>query len=156
MPLITEAICRFSRLRVTNRKAFCQDCQPAEPLPSAQIILPSTLRVWNPCLQVKGLQFNPQSPHLLASAGADGELAIWDLTDPRQPKQYPPLKVNYHCRITIPSVLAFLACMQYDIAVQRQQLVLGTAPQQEAPSKRIHASHAVCLRIKTCLVRTPA
>ena len=43
---------------------------------------------------MKGLQFNLLSPHLLASAGMDGELAIWDLSDPRQPKQYPPLKVN--------------------------------------------------------------
>ena len=63
-------------------------------MPSAQINLLSLLRIRGLCLQVKGLQFNPQSPHLLASAGADGELAIWDLTDPRQPKQYPPLKVG--------------------------------------------------------------
>ena len=45
-------------------------------------------------LQVKGLQFNALSPHLLASAGMDGELAIWDLSDPQKPKQYPPLKVE--------------------------------------------------------------
>ena len=46
-------------------------------------------------LQVKGLQFNALSPHLLASAGMDGELAIWDLSDPQKPKQYPPLKVKF-------------------------------------------------------------
>ena len=46
-------------------------------------------------LQVKGLQFNALSPHLLASAGMDGELAIWDLSDPQKPKQYPRLKVEF-------------------------------------------------------------
>ena len=54
-------------------------------------------------MQVKGLQFSPLSPHLLASAGMDGELAIWDLSDPRQPKQYPPLKVQ--------SALGSLLCL---------------------------------------------
>ena len=63
-------------------------------------------------MQVKGLQFNPLSPHLLASAGMDGELAIWDLSDPRQPKQYPPLKVQPTLRSpSPPPVMRFrLAC----------------------------------------------
>lgn len=34
---------------------------------------------------IKALQFNPTVPHLLASAGAKGELYITDLTDPKNP-----------------------------------------------------------------------
>ena len=45
-------------------------------------------------LQVMGLEFNSLSPHLLASAGLDGQLAIWDLTDPQKPKQYAPMKAR--------------------------------------------------------------
>lgn len=45
-------------------------------------------------LQVKGLEFNALSPHLLASAGLDGQLAIWDLTEAQRPKQYAPMKVT--------------------------------------------------------------
>ena len=45
-------------------------------------------------LQVMGLEFNALSPHLLASAGLDGQLAIWDLTDPQKPKQYAPMKAR--------------------------------------------------------------
>ena len=41
-----------------------------------------------------GLEFNALSPHLLASAGLDGQLAIWDLTDPQKPKQYAPMKAR--------------------------------------------------------------
>jgi protein transport protein SEC31 len=43
-------------------------------------------------LQVKGLQFNPFSPSLLASGAADGELCIWDLAAPAAPSLYPALK----------------------------------------------------------------
>jgi protein transport protein SEC31 len=42
--------------------------------------------------QVKGLQFNPFSPALLASGAADGELCIWDLASPAAPSLYPALK----------------------------------------------------------------
>lgn len=44
------------------------------------------------CAQVKGLQFNPSSPNLLASGAADGELCIWDLASPGSPSLYPALK----------------------------------------------------------------
>ena len=43
-------------------------------------------------LQVKGLQFNPFSPNLLASGAADGELCIWDISTPGSPSLYPSLK----------------------------------------------------------------
>ena len=40
---------------------------------------------------VKGLAFNSFSPNLLASGAADGELVIWDLTDPAAPSLFPAL-----------------------------------------------------------------
>lgn len=49
-------------------------------------------RVPLPPLQVKGLQFNPFSPNLLASGAADGELCIWDVGSPGAPSLYPALK----------------------------------------------------------------
>lgn len=41
---------------------------------------------------MKGLQFNPLSSNLLATGAADGELCIWDLSNPTQPALYPSLK----------------------------------------------------------------
>ena len=46
------------------------------------------------CLQVKGLAFNQLSPNLLASGGADGDIIIWDVANPRKPTAFPPLKVT--------------------------------------------------------------
>ena len=47
-----------------------------------------------PNLQVHGLQFNSlNSPHLLASGGADSPVTIWNLTDLKKPTSYPALKV---------------------------------------------------------------
>lgn len=40
---------------------------------------------------VQGLDFNPLSSNLLASAGEDGQVCIWDLTSPDSPKLYPPM-----------------------------------------------------------------
>jgi hypothetical protein len=47
------------------------------------------------CAQVKGLQFNAFSPNLLASGAGDGDLCIWDLSNPSVPSLYPALKVNH-------------------------------------------------------------
>ena len=61
-------------------------------------------------LQVMGLEFNALSPHLLASAGLDGQLAIWDLTDPQKPKQYAPMKARpllRHCEVIVPGHAPF-------------------------------------------------
>lgn len=44
-------------------------------------------------MQVKGLAFNQLSPNLLASGGADGDLIIWDVANPRKPTAFPALKV---------------------------------------------------------------
>jgi WD40 repeat protein len=44
-------------------------------------------------MQVKGLAFNQLSPNLLASGGADGDIIIWDVANPRKPTAFPPLKV---------------------------------------------------------------
>ncbi|KAG7674441.1 hypothetical protein KSW81_000096 [Nannochloris sp. 'desiccata'] len=41
---------------------------------------------------VRGLEFNPFSPNLLASGAADGELCIWDVANPAQPSLYPAMK----------------------------------------------------------------
>eukprot|EP00898_Chlorokybus_atmophyticus_P008870 jgi/Chlat1/8985/Chrsp94S08270 len=45
---------------------------------------------------VKGLEFNTFSPNLLATGAQDGELCIWDLTDPAAPSMYPALKASNH------------------------------------------------------------
>jgi len=41
---------------------------------------------------VRGLQFNPFSAKLLASGAGDGEVCIWDLSNPSQPSLYPAMK----------------------------------------------------------------
>ncbi|CAI7811825.1 unnamed protein product [Closterium sp. NIES-54] len=41
---------------------------------------------------VRGLEFNPAAPNLLASGAEDGELCIWDLANPSAPSLYPSLK----------------------------------------------------------------
>lgn len=45
-------------------------------------------------LQVKGLAFNQLSPNLLASGGADGDIIIWDVANPKKPTAFPPLKAS--------------------------------------------------------------
>ncbi|GLJ29888.1 hypothetical protein SUGI_0590840 [Cryptomeria japonica] len=71
-----------------------------------------TINVWNPAKimnpedtegalmarlekhtgNVRGLEFNPIAPNLLASGAGDGELCIWDFADPLAPKHFPSLK----------------------------------------------------------------
>ena len=46
-------------------------------------------------LQVRGLEFNAQSPNLLASGADEGELCIWDLAKPSEPNLFPSLKVHF-------------------------------------------------------------
>ncbi|XP_062115563.1 protein transport protein SEC31 homolog B [Humulus lupulus] len=41
---------------------------------------------------VRGLEFNVIAPNLLASGADDGEICIWDLVNPAEPTQFPPLK----------------------------------------------------------------
>ncbi|KAJ0977981.1 hypothetical protein J5N97_013455 [Dioscorea zingiberensis] len=41
---------------------------------------------------VRGLEFNPISPNLLASGADEGELCIWDLVKPPEPDLFPSLK----------------------------------------------------------------
>ncbi|XP_030495434.2 protein transport protein SEC31 homolog B [Cannabis sativa] len=43
---------------------------------------------------VRGLEFNAMAPNLLASGADDGEIVIWDLANPAEPSQFPPLKGN--------------------------------------------------------------
>ena len=50
-------------------------------------------------LQVKGLAFNQLSPNLLASGGADGDIIIWDVANPRKPTAFPPLKASLTCHV---------------------------------------------------------
>lgn len=58
-------------------------------------------------LQVKGLAFNQLSPNLLASGGADGDIIIWDVANPKKPTAFPPLKASSACFV---SVLAVCDC----------------------------------------------
>ncbi|XP_058107910.1 protein transport protein SEC31 homolog B isoform X2 [Magnolia sinica] len=41
---------------------------------------------------VRGLEFNIHSPNLLASGAEEGELCIWDLSNPVEPTHFPSLK----------------------------------------------------------------
>ncbi|XP_047342560.1 protein transport protein SEC31 homolog B-like [Impatiens glandulifera] len=41
---------------------------------------------------VRGLEFNGLSPNHLASGADEGEICIWDITKPREPTHFPPLK----------------------------------------------------------------
>ncbi|KAM7263922.1 hypothetical protein ACFE04_001605 [Oxalis oulophora] len=41
---------------------------------------------------VRGLEFNPIAPNLLASGADDGEICIWDLASPAEPSHFPPLR----------------------------------------------------------------
>ncbi|XP_021739326.1 LOW QUALITY PROTEIN: protein transport protein SEC31 homolog B-like [Chenopodium quinoa] len=41
---------------------------------------------------VRGLEFSALQPNLLASGGDDGEICIWDLASPNEPRHPPPLK----------------------------------------------------------------
>jgi protein transport protein SEC31 len=47
-------------------------------------------------LQVKGLEFSLLAPHLLASGGVDGQLCIWDLSNPSKPVLQAPMKASPH------------------------------------------------------------
>ncbi|PKA62399.1 WD-40 repeat-containing protein MSI2 [Apostasia shenzhenica] len=41
---------------------------------------------------VRGLEFNPHEPKLLASGADEGELCIWDLENPPEPRLFPSLR----------------------------------------------------------------
>ncbi len=64
-------------------------------------------------VQVKGLAFNQLSPNLLASGGADGDIIIWDVANPRKPTAFPPLKVFLLC-------MEFAACAAVAVATANQ------------------------------------
>ena len=52
-------------------------------------------------VQVKGLAFNQMSPNLLASGGADGDIIIWDIANPKKPNAFPPYKARLSCLISV-------------------------------------------------------
>lgn len=81
-------------------------------------------------LQVKGLAFNQLSPNLLASGGADGDIIIWDVANPKKPTAFPPLKASLTCCV---SVLAAMC----DTVWQTNRTVL--APMCETVG-RIHST----------------
>ncbi|KAL3832973.1 hypothetical protein ACJIZ3_007709 [Penstemon smallii] len=41
---------------------------------------------------VRGLEFNSLTPHLLASGADEGDICIWDVSEPSEPIHFPPLK----------------------------------------------------------------
>ena len=69
---------------------------------------------------VRGLEFNPFSPNLLASGASDGELCIWDVGNPAQPSLYPAMKG------AAPGATAGgdITCLAWNRKVQH---ILGTA-----------------------------
>jgi len=60
----------------------------------AKEILPAQWISWISPEQVRALEFSPIAVHLLASGGADGELRIWDVTNPSSPTDYPAASVS--------------------------------------------------------------
>lgn len=67
-------------------------------------------------LQVKGLAFNQLSPNLLASGGADGDIIIWDVANPKKPTAFPPLKASFACGVFV---------LVYDNVFFKHQLIAG-------------------------------
>lgn len=67
---------------------------------------------------VRGLEFNPFSPNLLASGAADGDLCIWDVGNPAQPSLYPAMKAAGA------GPTAEITCLSWNRKVQH---ILGTA-----------------------------
>lgn len=59
-------------------------------------------------LQVKGLAFNQLSPNLLASGGADGDIIIWDVANPKKPTAFPPLKASFACFFSVLAVCSYI------------------------------------------------
>ena len=59
-------------------------------------------------LQVKGLEFSLLAPHLLASGGVDGQLCIWDLSNPSKPVLQAPMKASPHHSPSQPSSEHFM------------------------------------------------
>lgn len=53
----------------------------APPTPTSALIMRNN----NHSGPIKGLHFNPKQPNLLASGGPNGEVFIWDLTNPTKP-----------------------------------------------------------------------
>lgn len=44
--------------------------------------------------QVRGLEFNPSASNLLASGADEGDIIIWDLSNPTAPSHFPSLRVT--------------------------------------------------------------
>lgn len=70
--------------------------------------------------QVRGLEFNPSASNLLASGADEGDIIIWDLSNPTAPTHFPPLRVSgiqmhfYHslCSFFIPFLIKLLIVIQ--------------------------------------------
>lgn len=80
-------------------------------------------------LQVKGLAFNQLSPNLLASGGADGDIIIWDVANPKKPTAFPPLKASFACVATA-SVTFCFTCMWVMEVVKENVVKEGADSQQ--------------------------
>ena len=49
---------------------------------------------------MKGLEFNTITPNLLATGAEDGEIKVWDVAKPNNPKPPTTMKVRSHMRGT--------------------------------------------------------
>ena len=104
------------------RAAAAARCSPAPPAdgcillshpghrPAPASLNPPTHPPTHP-EQVRGLEFNPFSPNLLATGGADGELCIWDVASPAQPSLYPAMKARQLVSLSFPGLVFLPFCV---------------------------------------------
>ncbi|KAL5994613.1 hypothetical protein ACLOJK_024666 [Asimina triloba] len=101
---------------------------------------------------VRGLEFNNNSPKLLLASGAhEGELSIWDLTNPSDPSHYPPLKVGcilWDMRNTMSPLKEFVGHTKGVIAMSwcpnDSSFLLTCAKDNRSICWDIHSGEIVC------------
>ncbi|EPS66280.1 hypothetical protein M569_08497 [Genlisea aurea] len=65
---------------------------------------------------VHGLEFNSLSPSILASGSDDGDVLIWDLSNPSEPTHFPPLRGSGHATQGEISYLSWNSKVQHILA----------------------------------------
>ncbi|PIA29578.1 hypothetical protein AQUCO_05800010v1 [Aquilegia coerulea] len=97
---------RFNRLSWSNAGSATEDFSLGL---IAGGLVDGSVSIWNPLSLIRsedalvgrypkhsgpvlGLEFNINSPNLLASGSVEGDLCIWDLANPTEPSHFPPLK----------------------------------------------------------------
>lgn len=57
------------------------------------------------------MEFSPIAVHLLASGGADGELIIWDISNPASPTEYNASAVSQRHSLTKAPPAVLISCI---------------------------------------------